>query len=255
MTTEIIAGIRPLPPRNFQTWRERSPVWAGRADGPCCIYSRDGRHELLLEASKTLAVFDSFEAAEQAMRKLVADWRAARDPKIYFIGEALKVGRFIKIGVSNRPERRLRQLQAGSPVTLQILASGPGGYMAEALWHDRFARFRQHNEWFRLTEKMVAEISRLAGGGAGMMWLTKPLPRTERFRALRSTGSKNQPYNCQIDRAGLSNFRTLGRCLRRATHPHDPAVNPQSCASKSQEHYANIEQFADPVRSQIGGAA
>lgn len=159
----VVNEIRPLPPRKFQTWREFSPLWEGRADGPCCIYSKGDRHELMLEARKTLAVFDNFEAAEQAMSKLVADWRAARDPKIYFIGESLKVGKFIKIGVSNHPERRLRQLQAGSPVTLKILATGPGGYTAEGIWHLKYVRFRQHNEWFRLTGKMVAEINRLNG--------------------------------------------------------------------------------------------
>ena len=52
-------------------------------------------------------------------------------------------------------------------------------------------------------------------------WLTKPLPRN------------------------------LGRCLRRATYPHDFLVNPAISSSETKEHCANIEQFADPVRAQI----
>lgn len=176
MTKSAIPEIRPLPPRKFSTWREHSLLWEGRAHGPCCISSRDGRHELLLEASKTLAVFDSFEAAERAMHKLVADWRVARDPEIYFIGEALKVGKFVKIGVSMHPEKRVRQLQAGSPVTLKILARGPGGYVAEAGWHARFDRFRQHNEWFRLTPRMIAHIEALQNQNGPEMRSNAPRP-------------------------------------------------------------------------------
>src|SRR3546814_17895832 len=81
----------------------------------------------------------------------ISDWSSD-------VGSSDLPGRKVKIGVSIHPEKRLRQLQAGSPVTLHILVVADGGYEAEARWHAGSERFRLHNEWFRLTPGMIARI-------------------------------------------------------------------------------------------------
>lgn len=57
-------------------------------------------------------------------------------------------GNTVKIGVSNKPDRRLRQIQLMSPVPLVIRWSRPGSYDLEDALHNRFAEHRSHGEWF-----------------------------------------------------------------------------------------------------------
>ena len=69
--------------------------------------------------------------------------------RVYFIqqdgGE-----RLVKIGTTTRPvEVRLRELQAGQPHPLVILAHAPGGRYEEGRLHDRFGPHCVTGEWFR----------------------------------------------------------------------------------------------------------
>lgn len=58
----------------------------------------------------------------------------------------------VKIGYAVDPERRLRQLQTGSPHRLELRRTVCPATMAqEAELHRRFAAYRDHGEWFRLT--------------------------------------------------------------------------------------------------------
>lgn len=59
-----------------------------------------------------------------------------------------------KIGTANDPEKRLRDLQAASPVPLRLVAVGPGGRPREAALHIQFERCRLHGEWFRLGKQV-----------------------------------------------------------------------------------------------------
>lgn len=54
----------------------------------------------------------------------------------------------IKIGRADEPALRLRELQLGSPVLLQLLAVVKGGRYREACLHEQFAILRMHGEWF-----------------------------------------------------------------------------------------------------------
>jgi hypothetical protein len=54
----------------------------------------------------------------------------------------------IKIGVAVDMDKRMRQLQAGCPYTLFLLAIMPGGREQERELHDRFALYWMHHEWF-----------------------------------------------------------------------------------------------------------
>uniref|UniRef100_UPI003F49232F GIY-YIG nuclease family protein n=1 Tax=Streptomyces sp. CA-141956 TaxID=3240051 RepID=UPI003F49232F len=64
----------------------------------------------------------------------------------YVIGEAGSSA--VKIGMSNTPERRLREIQAHSPVRVTILWTHPGGHPLEQALHSHFAAYRMHGEWF-----------------------------------------------------------------------------------------------------------
>ncbi|SDZ34150.1 T5orf172 domain-containing protein [Saccharopolyspora shandongensis] len=68
--------------------------------------------------------------------------------KLYVIGGQQDSG-VIKIGVSIDPERRRDQLQIGSSLKLQVLWTHDNGSKRLEQWlHQRFAKYRTHNEWF-----------------------------------------------------------------------------------------------------------
>lgn len=64
---------------------------------------------------------------------------------IYFIQSK----QYVKIGFSDNPESRLRDLQTGSPHKLKLLATMPGCYQTETELHKVFADRRINGEWFR----------------------------------------------------------------------------------------------------------
>jgi hypothetical protein len=77
--------------------------------------------------------------------------------QVYLIGSA--DSSLVKIGWTDSPKRRLRDLQTGSPVLLQLLAVFEGGAIVEAELHRRFADKRRHGEWFDLGPDPVATVS------------------------------------------------------------------------------------------------
>jgi hypothetical protein len=78
--------------------------------------------------------------------------------KCYFIGADDGA---IKIGFSIDPARRLRDIQACSPIVVDILAVREGGEAREAAYHVQFAEHRLHGEWFARHPDILAEIARL----------------------------------------------------------------------------------------------
>lgn len=68
---------------------------------------------------------------------------------VYLVA-ASSVG-LLKIGQALSPKQRLKSLQTGSPVPLQLLATIaiPAPYTLELDLHERFGSFRAHNEWYR----------------------------------------------------------------------------------------------------------
>lgn len=68
------------------------------------------------------------------------------EDQVYVIGTS--DSSVAKIGVSNAPQRRLRQIQSMSPLRLQVLWACPGSYDLEAALHAHFNVYRSHGEWF-----------------------------------------------------------------------------------------------------------
>lgn len=77
--------------------------------------------------------------------------------RVYFI-QAIEGGP-IKIGMSQNPERRLADLQVGSPVRLRIIGVAVGGQQREAALHRRLAKHRVHGEWFADAPEVMAAIA------------------------------------------------------------------------------------------------
>lgn len=74
-----------------------------------------------------------------------------RSSFVYFI----RGGDMIKIGYAKDPKTRLRDLQVGSPVRLEILVTIPGCHSVEKGIHARFRKLRSHGEWFRAEESLL----------------------------------------------------------------------------------------------------
>lgn len=82
--------------------------------------------------------------------------------QIYVIGQSWRSP--VTVGVTNRPEDRLRQLQAGSPVNLVLLWSAPGNGLVLEHIQAALATMRAHGQWFDLSPlaNPLYLISRLA---------------------------------------------------------------------------------------------
>lgn len=60
----------------------------------------------------------------------------------------------IKIGVSNNPEKRLKELQTSNHKPLHIVVKFPfkntnDAYIFEKFLHERFAKYQMRGEWFK----------------------------------------------------------------------------------------------------------
>jgi hypothetical protein len=75
---------------------------------------------------------------------------------VYFI-EAIGLNR-IKIGVSDNPKKRLKQLATSSPVPLLLKGITSGGHGAEKYLHRRFEHLRLNKEWFHASNELIDYI-------------------------------------------------------------------------------------------------
>lgn len=81
----------------------------------------------------------------------------------------------IKIGVAGDPVHRLKALQIGSPVGLELLVVvAESEELSEGAMHAHFAALRLHGEWFRGEEPLLAFIQAALRGD--------PLPAIEAGR-------------------------------------------------------------------------
>lgn len=107
---------------------------------------------------------------------------------VYVIGAASS--NTVKIGVSNQPDRRLREIQFMSPVALSVLWISPGSYDLERDLHHHFAQYRSHGEWFTFPREPVKTVQngvallQLAVDDRGnlMRWPDAPVRHSEENR-------------------------------------------------------------------------
>jgi hypothetical protein len=75
---------------------------------------------------------------------------------IYFIKNVANGN--IKIGFSETPTKRLRELQTGSTERLVLLKSIPGDHSLERQLHEQFAHCRLDGEWFSSADEILEFI-------------------------------------------------------------------------------------------------
>lgn len=77
---------------------------------------------------------------------------------VYFI----ECDGLVKIGVSDDPYTRLKELSTGSSSPLRLLGCIPGGFKREKELHRKFANQRATGEWFYLSNEDIEGV--LNGG-------------------------------------------------------------------------------------------
>lgn len=76
---------------------------------------------------------------------------------VYFV----RGGDMIEVGLAKDPAQRLRDLQVGSPLRLEILATIRGSLAVEKGIHARFKDLRSHGEWFRAEPPILEFIEEM----------------------------------------------------------------------------------------------
>lgn len=106
---------------------------------------------------------------------------------VYFI--LSEQSKSVKIGYSSTPEKRLDNLQTGSPVQLKLIGKLQATKSDEASFHAHYQEYRTHGEWFALPQDEIDAIvrdygveqrlpSRFYGRGRGMSpFQRRPLVR------------------------------------------------------------------------------
>lgn len=76
---------------------------------------------------------------------------------VYAIGEG-SLDSPIKVGWSNDPLKRLRNLQQHHPYELKLLGFVPGTRSYEQSLHERFNRLHLRGEWFKADDELLSFI-------------------------------------------------------------------------------------------------
>lgn len=83
----------------------------------------------------------------------------------------------VKIGISTNPQARLKQLQPGSPVRLEVLWKVPGDNWLEQLVHSHLGEYRAHGEWFDLTS--LGDPAAVVEDAVRAIQVVQPAPQAE----------------------------------------------------------------------------
>lgn len=144
-------------------------------------------------------------------RKIAHDSRTCDDRarpvptgKVYFVqDEKLKIGRgWLKIGwTGGSVEKRLRELQIGSPYVLEIVASFPGTQGDEHKLHDTFHKQREHGEWFRPNDTICDLLEGL---------------RSEAFIKMAEWAENYRSHNTAIPEKSTPEKSTPEKCITGA---------------------------------------
>lgn len=65
---------------------------------------------------------------------------------------------FVKIGISDRPDKRLMEMQVGCPFELKVIARypSPNAKHDESRLHDLLVKFHVRGEWFKIPDSLIA---------------------------------------------------------------------------------------------------
>jgi hypothetical protein len=119
-------------------------------DEPYDIWSDPGRPQ---RPTKMLP----YTASDAYIEKSMEYARKREAAVVYF----LRCGNFVKIGYSYDPRKRIEKIQIWSPHDCELMGIAAGGPALEKTLHKEFSADRHRGEWFRLTDRLLAEIQRL----------------------------------------------------------------------------------------------
>lgn len=105
---------------------------------------------------------DPFGLHRALIDEYEAWWTAISLPRVYFIGEDLRLDGIVKIGIANDPRERLKTLQTAHPNRLQLFAIEYGGRGREVTLHQRWSKQRMNGEWFRISAPILKHVLDLA---------------------------------------------------------------------------------------------
>ena len=114
------------------------------------------------------------------LRALIAEFNAERDARLQkLIQEVMELdrkyrkylyfmlsGKYVKIGISNDPWKRINQLQGGAANQIYLIGclgkfTSEEAERREKLLHREFGSIRQNGEWFEFDEKHTKRLSRI----------------------------------------------------------------------------------------------
>lgn len=85
--------------------------------------------------------------------------------RVYFLRPAGKLGP-IKIGCSESPKARARQIGSDRKEPIRLIADAPGTFTDEMRLHRQFADTRVEGEWFAATDELMAVIDHVIDTGS-----------------------------------------------------------------------------------------
>lgn len=100
-------------------------------------------------------IFEAWLAGMATIEPIRGKHRRRYAGSAYFITD----GDAVKIGETDKVNRRLEDLQACNPRPLQLLACFRGGAATEAYFHGRFREYCIHSEWFRVEGELAKFIA------------------------------------------------------------------------------------------------
>lgn len=107
----------------------------------------------------------------QAARGMLRDWEAQQRKTaqgyVYCFRETEGAERYVKIGYSVNPEKRIAEVQTGNPRVLEIVGYFPGTEEDERALHAKYATANVLQEWFHPTEALLSKFSKPAAQSGG----------------------------------------------------------------------------------------
>lgn len=127
-------------------------------------------------------------------KEVIQHMQNTTPPGFVYLIHAVGTNR-VKIGFSANPEKRLKELQTGSPFELKLLAKWPGTLDTELSGHRTFADYHCIGEWFELEVEGIVPMVE-AGLHLDLPYGDKRLRLIARtLRDLRDFGCKVQVFS------------------------------------------------------------
>jgi predicted nucleic acid-binding Zn ribbon protein len=104
--------------------------------------------------------------------------------RVYVIGVVGDSDSVIKIGYARSVEERLKVLQIGSPVMLEVIASADGRISHEQRLHRMLMASKSHGEWFRRTPEVIRMVDIIRSNQL-LEWFAERGPRARAIKHLR----------------------------------------------------------------------